>query len=55
MRSLTFYNIDELLHVVVDFAVVNYSSNWEDQFGLDLRKSVKDALSLKKNGKKKTE
>lgn len=45
MRSLTFHNINQFFHVVVGFTVVNHSSNWEDQFGLDLRKSVKDTLS----------
>lgn len=43
-KMLTFDDTDKLLHVVVCFAVVNYSSNGEDQLGLDLREPVQDAL-----------
>lgn len=48
MRVPTFDNTGELFHVVVCFAVVNHSSNREDQLGLDLRKPVKDTLRQNK-------
>lgn len=40
----TFDHSGQLLHVVVCFAVVNHRGHREDQFGLDLRKPVEDAL-----------
>ena len=40
----TFDNAGQFFHVVMCFAVVNHRRDREDQFGLDLRKPVEDAL-----------
>lgn len=44
----TFDDTGQLLHVVMCFPVVNHSGDREDQFGLDLRKSVEDTLRERK-------